>query len=325
MIADFLNRHDFALRVVVLILTLTVGVGLILVGAQAAMAAGIVRLRPATTINDDVIRLGDVFDGLSEKADHVLGPAPAPGREMTLNARTLMAVATALNVPWQPETSTDQSVLRRAASVVDEATIRAALEKSLKDKGVDGAFDVRYGGLSGGIVLPPDRPATLEVASLSIDPTRDSFTAELVAPSAAEPLKRIPLSGLIDRIVKLPVLKSDLRNGDIVGPHDIVWMDVPARDMSNDWLVRESDLTGMTPRRIVSAGRPVRTSDLESPRLIERGGTVTIIFKSGAMTLTAPGRALQNGAKGETIRVVNAASSRTVQGLVTADGEITVQ
>lgn len=325
MLVTFLNRHDFWIRVVVLVLTLTVGIGLLLMGAQAAMASGIVRLRPAVTLRDNVIRLGDVFEGLSEKADHVLGPAPAPGQDMTLNARTLLRVALALNVSWQPETSMDQITLHRAASLVSESAIHAALEKSLRDKGMDGRFDVDYTGLSGGIALPPDQPATVEVASLSVDPTRDRFTAEIAAPSVAAPLRRVTLDGQIRRIVNLPVLKSDLRNGDVINAHDLVWIEVPARDVSNDYLVREEDLTGMTPRRILAAGRPVKANEVESPRMVERGGAVTIVFRNGAMTLTAPGRSLQNGAKGEIIRVVNAASSRTIQALVTNGGEVTVQ
>lgn len=325
MIADFFNRYDFWIRVVVLVLTLTVGVGFLIAGAQAAMAAGIVRLRPATTLTDNVIRLGDVFEGLSEKADHVLGPAPAPGQEMTLNARTLLRIALALDVSWQPETSMDQAILRRAASIVDEPAIRAALEKVLREKGMEGRFDVRYAGLSGGIALPPDQPATVEVASLSIDPAQDRFTAEIAAPSVASPLIKITLSGQVERIVSLPVLKTDLRNGDIINAHDLVWIEVPARDVSNDYLVREDDLAGMTPRRILAAGKPVKVNEVESPRMVERGGAVTIIFKNGAMTLTAPGRSLQDGAKGEVIRVVNAASARTIQGVVTNGGEITVQ
>lgn len=325
MIGNILKRHDLAIRIIVLVLTLTVGLGLLLMGAQAALASGIVRLRPATTVSDSMIRLSDVFEGLTDKADHVLGPAPAPGKEMVLNARTLMAVASSLDVPWQPETSMDQAVLRRAASVVEPVAIRAALEEAMRQKGLDGQFNVRYEGLPQGLALSPDQPATVEVSNLSLDPARDRFTAEIVAPSVASPVQRVALNGQIERIVRLPVLKSDLRNGDLIGWHDIAWIDVAARDVSNDYLLREEDLSGMTPRRLVAAGRPVRVNDLESPRLIERGGAVTIVFRDGPMTLTAPGRSLQNGAKGEVIRVVNAASNRTIQGLVTDSGEVTVQ
>lgn len=325
MIGDMLKRHDLAIRIVVLVLTLTVGLGLLLIGAQAAMASGIVRLRPATTVSDGVIRLSDVFDGLTDKADHVLGPAPAPGKEMILNARTLMAVASSLDVPWQPETSMDQAVLRRAASVVEPAAIRGALEDTLRRKGLEGQFTVRYDGLPQGLVLPADQPATVEVSTLALDPAKDRFTAEIVAPSVAAPLQKVALTGQVERIVRLPVLKADLRNGDLIGAHDISWIEVAARDVSNDYLLREEDLSGMMPRRLVAAGRPVRANDLEPPRMVERGGTVTIVFRNGPMTLTAPGRSLQNGAKGEVIRVVNAASNRTIQGLVTEDGEVTVQ
>jgi flagella basal body P-ring formation protein FlgA len=43
------------------------------------------------------------------------------------------------------------------------------------------------------------------------------------------------------------------------------------------------------------------------------------------MRLTAQGRALQDGAKGEVVRVVNTKSNTTVSGVVVADGKVTVQ
>ncbi len=53
-----------------------------------AQSASAVSLKYNTLVEDNVITLGDVFTGLDRKADKVLGPAPRPGQDMTLNART---------------------------------------------------------------------------------------------------------------------------------------------------------------------------------------------------------------------------------------------
>jgi flagella basal body P-ring formation protein FlgA len=55
-------------------------------------------LRNIAVIEESVIRAGDVFEGLQYKADTILGPAPQPGKDIVLNARTLLRIAVALDL-----------------------------------------------------------------------------------------------------------------------------------------------------------------------------------------------------------------------------------
>jgi len=51
---------------------------------------------------------------------------------------------------------------------------------------------------------------------------------------------------------------------------------------------------------------------------------VTIVFRSKAITLTLRGKAMGNGAEGDTISVLNPQSKRIVQATVTAPGVVTI-
>jgi flagella basal body P-ring formation protein FlgA len=75
---------------------------------------------------------------------------------------------------------------------------------------------------------------------------------------------------------------------------------------------------------MVVAGKPIRDLELENPQIVDRGSAVTLLYKNGAMTLSARGKSLQNGARGDTVRVVNMASNKSLEGLVTAENEVTV-
>ena len=79
---------------------LALALGLYLYFGGAAKA---VDLRQNATIEGSVITLGDIFYNLPGNGDKVLGPAPRPGADMVLNARTLLRVAMALDLPWRPE------------------------------------------------------------------------------------------------------------------------------------------------------------------------------------------------------------------------------
>ena len=151
------------------------------------------------------------------------------------------------------------------------------------------------------------------------------FQATLVAPSTDNPVKRQTVSGKIERLIRIPVLRSTLRNGDIIGDNDLNWISVPERNIQHDVLLKREDLTGMTPRRMASAGKPLLAGEVERPKIVKRGDMITITFTDGPLVLTTKGKALQTGARGDMIRIANLNSSKSLQGFVTGKKEVTVR
>jgi flagella basal body P-ring formation protein FlgA len=135
----------------------------------------------------------------------------------------------------------------------------------------------------------------------------------------------VSVSGRIERLLSVPVLKNSLKNGDIIGANDLDYIEIPKNKLSNGAIVNESDLVNMTPRRSISSGKPILLNDLEHPKMVDRGDAITLVFESGAMTLTAKGKSLQAGAHGDTVRVTNLDSNKNLQGVVTADREVTIR
>lgn len=303
-------------------LVLMASLGLALIVPQTASA---ISLKETGVIESDTIRLGDIFTGLERDADKVLGAAPRPGQDMVLNSRTLIRIATALDLPWRPATSADQIVLRRAATIIDGSMIKDALKNEISARGMPGKFEIVLPEGEQQILLPQDAEQSLEIASLDMQPGKDKFEAVIVAPSKSNPIKEMRISGTMQRLVEVPVLQSALQNGDVIGQQDIGFIDAQAETIAQGTVLKAEDLIGMTPRRILHAGQPIKASDVAHPRMVERGKNVTMVFSQQGLTLTAQGKALENGSKGDVIRVVNAASSKTIEATVTNAGEVTVQ
>lgn len=321
MIKDAFDIFKTSSRIALVIMAIGAGsVGLV-AGAKAAFAA---TLKTEGSVSGDYILLGDVFENV-DNADYVLGPAPTPGKDMILNARTLYRIASALNVDWQPSSSMDQLILRRDAVIIPQKDVTAELEKYIGEKNVDGDFSISYTNEPDNILLPSGSDATLEITAFNFDPQRDSFDAVLVAPSAANPLRRVNVSGRIERMISVPVLKNTLKSGDIIGVNDIEWIDQPESKLANGVLVHEEDLIDMTPRRTAFAGKPLIANELEPPKLVSRGDAITLVFETGPLVLTAKGKALQGGAVGDVIRVSNSDSNKSLQGTVTGDREVTIR
>jgi flagella basal body P-ring formation protein FlgA len=112
--------------------------------------------------------------------------------------------------------------------------------------------------------------------------------------------------------------------GDKISESDINWLRVPATRVSQNIIDDTQNLIGFTPRRSLRPGELIRANDVEPPRLVEKGAIVSISYAFANMNLSARGRALENGALGETINVLNQRSHRTIQVEVTGINEARV-
>lgn len=288
---------------------------------QTAAAIGI---NHQSVVTGKTVTAGDIFSGLPDKADKVIGPAPLPGEEMVLNSRTLLRIALALDLPWRPESSMDYVVVKSAATIVEKDTIESALKSALEAKGISGNYKLILDGEAVSMALPHGTAPTVEVSSLDVKSPDNGFEATLAAPSTDNPLATAKISGRIVRMATVPVLRTGLNNGTIIGERDIDFIDIPEKSLNGDIILKKEDLMGMTPRRVVLSGQPVQFNDIESPRMVSRGDIVTMIFNEGTLQLTAQGKALENGARGDKIRVVNTSSSKTILAQVTNNKEVTL-
>lgn len=303
---------------------LVLAIGL-LPAIAAPLAASSVSLKQNSVIEGNTIKLGDVFNGLDDASEKVLGPAPRPGHDMVLNARTLLRIAVAMDLPWRPASNADYVVLSRAGSAIGQETVVSALKERLVKDSMQGNYTFSFATPLPEVVLPADIPAQAEVTDMKIQPDGKTFEATLAAPSDENPVQTFRLRGVMHRLVSVPVLVESLTKGAIIGKRDIQMIEMREHSLKDEMIMSQDALIGMTPRRLIVAGQPVTRADIEAPRTVERGDLVTMIFQQGGMTLTAQGKAMEHGATGDTIRVTNTSSNKTLEALVTASKEVTVK
>lgn len=81
---------------------------------------------------------------------------------------------------------------------------------------------------------------------------------------------------------------------------------------------------GQETRVAIYAGRPILASALGPAALVERNQTVILLYQSAGLTISTDGRALDRGAEGERIKVMNLTSKVTVTGVVGPGGAVLV-
>jgi flagella basal body P-ring formation protein FlgA len=279
--------------------------------------------RKENVIMHDQITLGDVFDGVRDNADYSLAPAPAPGRSVTLNAGDLARISEAFHLGWAPDGSLQQVVIRRSSREIGAHDIQQALQKKLAEELKGGKLELELSDPSVSFRVPDGTDKTVNVESLTYDAARGEFKATVSAAPAPEIKKEV--KGRFYSISRLPVLKTPLRQGDVISAHDIDYIDIRAADISPGMVVDAAKLVGQTPRRGISALKPITAGDVQLPLIIKKGDLVTMMLKSDILSLTAQGRALESGSAGEVVRVMNTSSKQVVEGVIAGPQTVSIR
>lgn len=301
--------------------------GVVLVGAWATgpAAAQQASLATSATVDRPTIRLGDIFHGVDAKADAPVASAPRPGRAIRFSASRLERIAQTHGVAWEAPSRASSLTVRRAVQRVGEDAIKAAVSDALAARGADGNSSVILSNSGLMLELPTDVPGTVAVADLSYRADSGRFSATVKAPAAGEALARATVTGRVVRMLEVPVPVERIPRGTLIDEGDLKWISLPSDRLRRNQLTDADDIVGKSARRPLQAGEPLRDTAIEAPKLVERNALVTLRLDTRRMTLTAQGRALEDGAKGELVRVINTSSKTTVTGVVAGNNLITVQ
>ncbi|MGE5514249.1 MAG: flagellar basal body P-ring formation chaperone FlgA [Bacteroidota bacterium] len=283
-------------------------------------------LRSAASIEGDTVRLGDLWDNLGDKADVAIAPAPQPGKRITADARWLSAVAQNYGVKWQPANAFENITIERAAQMIDVKLVESELREALGMEGVPAPFDFEITNRSALNMMVPagNGPVGVAVRDVVWDSRNARFTATVEAPAGAPNAIRQRLNGHVFTVARVPVVNHAMVRGDVIGERDIDWIETRAEAVRRDIVTDVRQLIGQEPRQQLRQGQPIRLSEVQRPILVPRNSTVTMTVVTPFMRLTTQGRAVDEGGKGDVVRVTNINSKRVVEAVVDGHGTVVV-
>ncbi len=310
---------------------------LILLGVSLALPAHAAALRGAEVhVASDIVTLSDLFTETGEAAATEVAKAPPAGKTILLDAGTLFAYARASHLDWKPRGMGDKVIVFRdggsaapagtvnaANPVADIPTIIAPLKLALADKGAGEKLAITLdGGDQMRILAGIAKDTPLAVDDMSFDSARHKFTATL---SDAATGHRYAVAGHAVQLVDVPVPVRRLEQNEIISANDLTTVEQRVDELRSDTAANASDLLGKLVKRQLEANMPVQERFLGMPVVIKRDDRVTMVVKSGGIVLTAEGRAMNDAGLGETVRMINAASNKSVEGVATGAGTAEVR
>ena len=281
-------------------------------------------LRPSVVVEGDVVHLGDIFEDAGEKADTAVLYSPAPGRSVTLTVNWLAQVARLYQVGWRPVSIYDRVVVERAGKLVSASDVMGPLHSALVARGMPEHNDVELFNRSFEISLPLNVPATVEVRNLTYDGSAGTFNALVLAGGEAAGAVRALVQGRTYATVPIAVARRTLNAGQIIRKDDLETAYRREALLTRDIVTDPAQLIGKTPIFRLRAGEPIREPDTKAPLLVTQNGHVVIKLEYGPMTLTTQGKALENGARGDVIRVENLQSNKIIEATVVGPDLVTV-
>jgi flagella basal body P-ring formation protein FlgA len=302
-----------------------IAIGLAVACLATPARAEQVILREAVAVNGGYVRLGDLFTNAGDKSDVIVAYAPAPGKRAIFDARWLYRVARGHRLSWRPLSPHDQVVVRRNSQVISREEIEDHILAALMEKGVGADTQVVLSNRSMRLHVPGDGNATIEVEDIALDRRSGRFSAIVAAPAGEPTAKRSRITGRLFQMTEVPVLNRRKASNQVIGKSDVTYKLIRSDRIHRDVVLDAQDLIGRAPRRTIRDGVPIRVGDVRHPVMVDKGSVVTMVLETPMMTLTAQGRALEDGSDGDTIRITNSQSSSVVQGVVVGAGKVRVR
>ncbi len=137
-------------------------------------------------------------------------------------------------------------------------------------------------------------------------------------------LSTVRLWGYVEAEVPVVVIIKPLNNKDIITKEDIALKFKPLSRLPQDVITDKTEAIGKQTKMSLKPGTILRKSYIDFPILVKVNQEVEIIARGKYFVVKAKGKALQNGRKGDIIKVKNLSSRKIIWAKVISPEEVEV-
>jgi flagella basal body P-ring formation protein FlgA len=274
-------------------------------------------LRPHAVVHGPQVLLSDIF---VDAPAQVAFASPPPGRRIVLEPRDIAALARAGGLAWRPAPGADRVIVERPGQLLARASAETALRSALVPLGAGGddGFDLA----TPLPIVPASMEPFLAAEDAVFDRASGRFAATLVLDHGEGQPQRVRIVGRIWAGVPAAVPTRRITAGQVLQAEDFRIERVRADRAAG--LIDPDAVAGLAARRPLAAGQPLAERDLGRPAVVAKNAAVMMAITMPGMSIAAQGRALQDGAIGETIRVQNVASRAVLEAEVVGPGRVRI-
>jgi flagella basal body P-ring formation protein FlgA len=293
--------------------------------AQITGSTGHARLKAEATVSGDIVRIGDLVENAGVAANTPIFRAPDLGQTGAVPVRAVLEAIRPYGLVAVEVRGLSEVAVTRASRAIAADDIEARIVRALTARhnlGKAENLKIMFDRDVRPIQLDANVVSELSLARLTYEPASRRFDIAFELGNSAHGSWRF--TGSAVETLEAPVPTRALARGEIIKAGDIVIERRPKSEFVSEPPVQPAEIAGRAARRAVRAGQPLRAADLMKAELVQRNDTVTLHYEVPGIVLSMRGKALESGAEGDMVSVLNIQSKRTIQGVITAPGHVTV-
>lgn len=279
--------------------------------------------RSSVIVESDTVKLSDLFSNLEAGQDCNIGPAPEPGGRIVIEQPQLAAIAAQFGVDWQSGVLPTQVILERQGRSINRGELLLPIRSALAAAGAPGDIDISLNAFTT-LMIPAEITSSPDVESVNYDRNSGHFTAQLSFSAANADRSRLRVSGTAQEMVDVPVLSRAVGVGTVLSPTDLLVRRLRKGLIGEKTLLSAEDAVGLAARHRLGAGNPISLDELSRPLLVSRGMSVVLRLEDTGLVLIAKGEAIDGGALGDRVHVLNPASRAVLVARVTGPAAVQV-
>lgn len=313
-------------RTLIAAAALAISLGAAWAGPEAD-APPIPLLKSSVTVASDVVRIGDFVDNAGPAAGIAIFRAPDPGTTGLVPTERILGALRAHHVIGVDTRELVEVAVTRTTRVVPVKEIEERVAQALaRQNGLGDAKDlaITFDRDPRALQLDPTNRNEMRQVYAGYNPrtTRFDTVFEIPRDFGNAPL-RLRFTGTVIETVETAIVTRAVERGEVLKASDVVTRRIAKAEAGVEPASRDRAI-GMAAKRLLRANQPLRASDIARPDFVTRDQYVTIVYEMPGIFLTTRGKALESGAEGDVVNVLNPQSKRTVQGVVTGPGQVTV-
>jgi flagella basal body P-ring formation protein FlgA len=286
------------------------------------------KLKAEATVSSGIVRIGDLVEHAGIIANVPIFRAPDLGATGTVPVEAVVeAVARHQLIGLDTGDAIEVTVTRLsrtipAKAIEDRVARQLAAQYALGPaKDVTVTFDRELTAIQ----VEPSAKGDPRIAALNYDSRSGRFEVTLDMPTGASTRGALRLAGRAAATAEVVTVARALERGEVIRAADVVFERRPRAEIGRELLRSTDDVVGFAARAQLRPGQLLRGADLMKPEVVQHNETVTLIYELPGIRLTVRGKAVEGGAEGDTISVLNEQSKRTVQGVVAGPGRVVIR
>ena len=209
--------------------------------------------------------------------------------------------------------------------VVGIDDVSAAVSKEFVEQGRGSDIELEFFGGQTGFVFENADEAKILVSDLNVNEEQNKFTATAEIFVDGKRSAETKLFGRYFDMTEVWLPVKNIEKDAIITQDDLVKAKIRSNRLRDDNVVDIDELVGKQAVRQIKADRPIMAKDIQDEVLITKGQLVTAVYSYKGLQITSRMEALEDGAKGQEIKLLNTKSKKEIVGKVLDDKTVEIR